>query len=65
MASVHSLSVYFCTTNSGHQHSTEWEAENCSTMHEALLEAARCLSVGKYDPAENWRQVFVAEFEAR
>lgn len=28
--------TYFCSTNSGHQHSTEWEAENCSDLHASL-----------------------------
>jgi hypothetical protein len=32
--------VWYCTTNSGHEHSTSWEAENCSELHQALCELA-------------------------
>jgi hypothetical protein len=30
---------YFCSTNSGHEHSTDWEAANCSRLHQALTYA--------------------------
>ena len=40
---------YYCTTNSGHEHSMAWEAENCSQLFETLQEAFRCAQEGVMD----------------
>jgi hypothetical protein len=43
---------YWCSTNSGHEHSSSWEAENCSRLHEALREVLHdleCYKAVDYD----------------
>jgi hypothetical protein len=53
---------FFCSTNSGHEHSTAWEAANCSRLHEALREALHdleCHEAVDYDVI--WNDVHDAE----
>lgn len=43
--------IWYCLTNSGHEHSTEWEAENCSQLYIALRDCQGCLEDGQDDMA--------------
>lgn len=43
--------VWMCDTNSGHEHQSAWEAENCSHLYALLREAVQAVTEGVADEA--------------
>lgn len=55
--------VFYCSTNSGHEHSTEWEATNCTRLYELLKDAYRYAEDNAY--CDEWLAEDIAAVESR